>query len=506
MAASYIPPGLSSSSSEEEQETMADEFPDQRPANHPSTTVKGMRQVIWAIKHAPSPTDDERLSGYHDVIELGSRALGRQVRKHLAAHQGLVEDEVEFKKMAGHQHLPEEIPTLWKDQIDDSLTNMTTTISSLPYELLSAILKEAACLNAQGNRFTWTQSRELNTIHGLPSKDVVYRDPYLLLRKTGDLFGKYPTLATSVRRIFFDGYYSTETSGMIINILQYCNRLIIVSLPWTMLRYGSEDDWSRILNPRDNGTVLSSLELLAVDLKKVQLSEPARQKDDKTLDSAKVNLGHLRRLKISGSSNLSPVTDNDLVAMSRTARLVDLHITNTTCLTSQGLLALVRASKDTLRVLEHAPLVDPGFKEPELSANYWGNHMCDEIMQCPQLRSLAICLPTICSDLFRGTSNYWMGDVHVKAAGICKQAAGSLETPVDAQLAIFEILHSVRRFIQTQQAKSIELNILISLGQFIFEPSKNLVHPNFLMGSIDSAGSWPSIQYSANKSYGNGGW
>lgn len=32
---------------------------------------------------------------------------------------------------------------------------MTVTISSLPYELLSAILEEAACLNAQGNRFTY---------------------------------------------------------------------------------------------------------------------------------------------------------------------------------------------------------------------------------------------------------------------------------------------------------------------------------------------------------------
>lgn len=313
---------------------------------------------------------------------------------------------------------------------------------------------------------------------------------------------------------------------MIINILQYCNRLEMVSLPWTMLRYGSEDDWSRILNPRDNGTVLSSLELLAVDLKKVQLSEPARQKDDKTLDSAKVNLGHLRRLKISGTSNLSPIMDGDLVAMSRTARLVDLHITNTTCLTSQGLLALVRATKDTLRVLEHSPLADPGFKDPELSANYWGNHMCKEIVQCPQLRSLAICLPTICSDLFRDTSNCWMGDVHVKAGGICKQASGSIETPVDAQLAIFDILDSARRFMQTQQAKSIELNILISLGlfpsvgvmgyadilagQFIFEPGKNLVHSNFLMGSIDAAGSWPSIQYSSNKGpvdpYGSGDW
>ncbi|KAL8666697.1 MAG: hypothetical protein Q9202_001235 [Teloschistes flavicans] len=460
---------------------------------------------------------------------------------------------------------------------------MTVTILSLPYELLSIILEEAAHQTAEGNRFTygveslssqrilrgnpapdalrwyatdairrvnshwhdwacqyalrtlyirrwrgserWMQSRELDTIHGFPSQDVVYRDPYLLLRKTGDLFGRYPALATSVHRIFFDGYYSTDTSVMIFNILKYCNRLEIVSLPWTMLRYGSEDDWSRILSPRDNGTVLSSLELLAVNLKKVQLSDPARQKDDKTLDSAKVNLGHLRRLKISGSSNLSPVMDRDLVAMSRTARLVDLHITNTTCLTSQGLLALIRASKGTLRVLEHGPLADPCFQDPQLSTDCWGNHMCEEIIQCPQLRSLAISLPTICSDLFGDASNCWMGDVQIKAAGICKRA-GSLKTPVDAQLAIFDVLDSARRFMQTQQAKSIELNIQISLGsflgvcamgytdiqagQFIFEPYKNLVHANFLMGSISAAGSWPSLQYPSSKgpidSYGSAEW
>ncbi|KAL8921298.1 MAG: hypothetical protein Q9172_004124 [Xanthocarpia lactea] len=441
-------------------------------------------------------------------------------------------------------------------------------ISRLPYELLSSILEEAAYSNAQDiQHFTygvdttstkgkvqrtlrghvandslrwlstdairqvntqwhdwacqyalrdlyirrwrgserWTQSRKLDSIQGYPSKDVYYRDPYCSLRKTVALFTNHPSLASSVRRIFFDGFYGIETTAMIFQVLKLCDGLDSVALPWITLRYGSDDDWSHLLRRRDNGTALSSLELLAVDLKQSQIKDHARQIDKRPLDSFKVNFGHLRRIKLSGSSNLMPINDDDLVAISRTAQLQELHITGTTFVTTEGLLALSRASDNTLRVLEHSPLADDGFEHPNASSTDDGSHLCTEIVQCPHLRDLAISLPTICSDLFSEPSVEWVGDVQIRAAGVCGQSKG-LEQSSDARQAFFNILSQARSLIQAQQKRHIDLNIEIFIDHFIFEPSKKLVHADLSVGEILSGGSWPAMPVPSSKGpYGQTG-
>ncbi|KAL8680922.1 MAG: hypothetical protein Q9186_002934 [Xanthomendoza sp. 1 TL-2023] len=338
----------------------------------------------------------------------------------------------------------------------------------------------------------WTQSRKLDSIHGCPSRDVFYRDPYCSLRKTVDLFTKYPSLGSSVRRIFFDGFYGVETNTMILQVLKYCDELDLVSLPWTTLRYGSGEDWSRLLGSRDDGTALTSLELLAVDLKQSQITDHGRHVDKHPLDSPTVNFGHLQRLKLSGSSNLMPVNDDDLIAISRTARLRELHITGTTSVTTKGLVALGRASEDTLRVLEHSPLSDDGFEHPNASCTDDGSHLCEEIVHCPHLRDLAISLPTICGDLFSNTSVNWVGDVQIRAAGICGQS-GRLDKAVEARQAFFNSLSQARALIQAQRKRGVVLNIEIFVDHLIFEPSKSLVHADLSVGEILSAGTWPEL-------------
>ncbi|KAL8694886.1 MAG: hypothetical protein Q9218_000550 [Villophora microphyllina] len=385
---------------------------------------------------------------------------------------------------------------------------MTVTIYSLPYELLSSILEEAAFLNSEDiQQYTygvestsapqkaqrilrghvapdalrwlstdaircvdtkwhdwacqWTQSRELHSVNQHPSKDVVYRDPYLLLRKTVDLFAKHPSLASSVRRIFFDGYYGIETNAMIFRILKHCDKLDTVSLPWTTLRYGSAEDWSHLLRARNNGTVLLSLELLAVDLKQIQLIDRARQVNSRPLESANVSFGHLERLKLSGSSNLLPIQDDDLITISRTAQLREIHVTGTTAITTKGLMAVCRASRETLRVLEHSPLSDDGFEHPHASPT--NGHACEKVVQCSCLNNLAVSLPTFCGDLFLKTSVHWAGEVQIRAAAICGQA-GTLRQNPDSQRALFDVLGQARSLVQAQQGKGIELNIEIFIG------------------------------------------
>ncbi|KAL8672493.1 MAG: hypothetical protein Q9168_003031 [Polycauliona sp. 1 TL-2023] len=351
----------------------------------------------------------------------------------------------------------------------------------------------------------WTESRKLHSIQACPSKDVYYRDPYCSLRKTVDLFTTHPALASSVRRIFFDGFYGIETTGMIFQILKQCDQLDSVALPWITLRYGSHVDWSHLIRRRENGTSLGSLELLAVDLKQSQIKDHARQVDRHPLNSHEVNFGHLRRIKLSGSSNLMPINDDDLVAISRTAQLQEVHITGTTSITTKGLFALSRASEATLRVLEHSPLSDDGFEHPNASSTGDGSHLCKETIRCPHLRDLAISVPTICTDLFSDPSVEWTGDVKIRAAGVCGHPSSFGQSSVSRQ-AFFDVLSQARSLIQAQQRRQIDLNIEIHIDHFIFEPSKQLVHADLSVGEILSAGSWPVMAAPSSKGpYGQTG-
>lgn len=261
---------------------------------------------------------------------------------------------------------------------------------------------------------------------------------------------------------------------MIFDILQHCSGLESASLPWTTLRYGNSHTWEMLLRPRDDGTALSSLELLAVDLKQSQIAEAARQMDRRPLDSAQVSFNQLKRLKLSGSSNLMPINDDDLVSISQTARLHEIHITGTTAVTTKGLIALACASQDTLRVLEHSPLSDDGFKHPDALSAGDGKHLCEEIINCPRLSSLSISLPTMCSTLFSQHSVRWTGDVQIRAAGVC--SLGSLKQSVEARRAVFDILAQSRLLMAAQEAKGIELRIEFFIGTLSADKTRGVIH------------------------------
>ena len=354
----------------------------------------------------------------------------------------------------------------------------------------------------------WMQSRTLDSVHSRPSSIAVYRDPYHSLRKTMQLFEANPTLASCVRRIWFDGYYGAETNAMIFRILNRCSNLDYLTLPWTALRYGNENDWSRLLGRNDQNRSISSLELLAVDLKHSQISNTSNQVDKKPLNSPHVNFSGLKRLKIFGHSNFMPLMDEDLIAISRTAcNLREIHITGTASVTFNGIEALAQSSAESLEVVEHSPLAADGFAHPDLtSLHKQKGHLCERIAQCPRLQSLSLTVTSLCEDLFANTSVNWHGEVQIRTMTICGRPPLFLKHSPYAQTEFWRILDSARFLIAMREKEGVELNIEIFVDNWIFEPRCFLVHGDFDSRVIASQGLWLPERCHSNKGpYGQTG-
>ena len=337
------------------------------------------------------------------------------------------------------------------------------------------------------------QSRSLNTIQTNHSNIAVYRDPYHSLRMTAQFFGSSPSLASCVRKIWFNGYYGYETNTVIFSILRRCNNLDYVTLPWTALRYGNVEDWTHLLGNNQRGRSLSSLELLAVDLKQSQISSSVNQTDREPLLSSKINFSGLRRLKVFGNPNFMPLTDEDLIAISHTAvNLREIHITGTTSVSIDGILTLADSSDETLEILEHSPLAADGFEhsDPALLCSR-RDHFCRKILKYPHLRDLSLSLPALCQDLFADSSVNWHGVVQIRTSTVCGRHPLSLNTSEAAQSQFWSLLNQARVLMASRDRVGVWLNVEIFIDNWIFEPRRSLVHGNLQMGEILSDGIWP---------------
>lgn len=352
------------------------------------------------------------------------------------------------------------------------------------------------------------QSRTLHALKTNPSSIAVYRDPYHSLRNTLQLFESNPALACCVRRISFVGYYGAETNAMIFGILHHCVNLDYVTLPWTALRYGSTEDWSRLLGRNKERHSISSLELLAVDLKQSQINNAANQIDKKPLSSPRADFSGLKRLKIFGQSNFMPLTDDDLIAISHTAvNLRTLHITGTASVTIDGIGALANSSDQTLEVLEHSPLTANGFDHADPNS-LWGQkqHLCPRILECPRLRDLSLSLPSICEDLFSDASVKWSGEMQIRTRTVCGRHPVSLQTSETAQFKFWRILEQARSLMSLRENEGVELDIEIYINNWIFEPRRYRVHGNLDVAEIASDGVWPTEKsWSSKGPYGQTG-
>lgn len=352
------------------------------------------------------------------------------------------------------------------------------------------------------------QSRTLETDQSNSSSVAVYRDPYHSLRMAANLFESNPKLASCVRRIVFDGYYGAETNALILNILRHCNNIDYLTVPWTTLRYGSEEDWSRLLGRNGDGRSISSLEFLAVDLKQSQINNIANQVDKKPLTSSRVDFSGLKRLKIFGDSNFMPVTDDDLVAISHTAvNLREIHITGTSSVTIDGIGALADSSDATLEILEHSPLCADGFAHHDPTSLLGRKeHLCPKILNCPRLRNLSLSLPSLCEKLFSDPSVNWGGEMQIRISTVCGRHPLSLKFTSEAQAQFWGILDQARWLMSLRERDEVKLDIEIFVGSLIFEPRHSLVHGNFDMAEVLSNRAWPTEKTSSSKGpYGQTG-
>ncbi|ORY08839.1 hypothetical protein BCR34DRAFT_488206 [Clohesyomyces aquaticus] len=335
-----------------------------------------------------------------------------------------------------------------------------------------------------------------------PTGTAVYRDPFQSLKHTCRTFDKYPEVASKIKRMWFHGFYTAETDELVFDCLKNCTNLVSVSLPWTAVRHMDSKAWRTLL--LGNGKPLQSLELLATDPTSQQADDPNNQFDLQPFQS--VNFSELRRLKIFGDTTFMPITDRDLYAIARTAQLEEFHLTCISTITIDGVMAVVKASRSTLRVLEHSPRSQDGFWHPHPGSPSDSEHLCELLRSCPKLETLSISLPSLCADLFSNEDVKWAGDLQVRALHLCGHEHG--RSTLEAQEALQKVLRQARGLVQRRASCIIprELYVELFFADCIFEPSLNAVHGDFSLAQLASGGDWPETLTPSGKGpYGSTG-
>ncbi|KAF1812387.1 hypothetical protein P152DRAFT_488002 [Eremomyces bilateralis CBS 781.70] len=350
----------------------------------------------------------------------------------------------------------------------------------------------------------------------------VYRDPFTPLQQTKGLFESHAMLASSVQRLWIHGFNGFENSTDVANIVRACSGLVAISLPWTLLRYLTASDWVRLLR-HGSDNPLVSLEFLSVDLQEAQTNDPQNRANFRALQDSRVNFGSLKRLKLFGDSTFMPITDDDLFAISATASgLEEFHMTCTSSITINGVMSILKASQSTLRVLEHAPRSQDGFDHPHPGSLADGEHICEVLTSCPNLRDLSISVPTMCADLFSNENVRWKGECQVRAAHLCPEALSHAKRQLQqkptkprgkssrdpSQLALASLLVQSRNLINAcnRLRDHDPLSIEIFFSDYIFEPHARSVHGYFEPAETVSHGLWPQLKAPSGKGpYGSTG-
>ena len=335
---------------------------------------------------------------------------------------------------------------------------------------------------------------ELNTN---PKGYALYRDPYGSLKHTHRLFSAAPSAANHVRRLWFNGFYAAATDKLILSVIASCPELTFLSVPWTVLRRGGVVDWVDLLNQNTgHGKPLHSLELTAVSLPNDQATALKQDNTPNPLEDPPVDFSALKRLKIFGNTQHKPICDRDLELIARTATNLEvLDLTNLSTISVAGMLALVKASWQTLRVLEHSPRSDDGFYHP--NPGHIDEQVCKLVAGLPQMRDLSMSVPYMCANLFTNDEVKWRGECQVRSTDICNcvQTTGA-HTRVEKMRETFT---AARELISARRRLGHDLSIEIFFAGCIFEPQKKLVHGDFTLANISSHGQWPMHRQTSTK-------
>jgi hypothetical protein len=96
-----------------------------------------------------------------------------------------------------------------------------------------------------------------------------------------------------------------------------------------------------------------------------------------------------------------------------------LHVTCNSTITISGIMAVVKASRKTLQVLEHSPRSQNGFWHPHPGCASSGDHLCEILRSCSKLKTLSVSLPSVCAHLFCDESVRFRGNMQVRALYLC---------------------------------------------------------------------------------------
>ncbi|KAL1311094.1 hypothetical protein AAFC00_001301 [Neodothiora populina] len=356
--------------------------------------------------------------------------------------------------------------------------------------------------------------RQLYDVYELiekPSGYHVYRDPFGSLKHTEELFAAFPNLAKHARRLWFNGFYTASTDRLILSVLRSCRKLTSVSIPWALLRHGTADEWAHLLGvavPED--PALQTLELQAIDLSAVQERDYNELTITKPLLDPRVDFSNIKRLKLVGDTTWMPITDVDLIAMACTAtNLEELLVTNMSTVTIEGVMALIKASQSSIRIIEHSPLSNDGFFRPHPGVTASGEHICETLTQSPKLRDLSISVPSACECLFAHEDVAWEGECQVRASALCGtpcERPNSAETQRARAAALRDMLDRGRSLISGRARQRRALDIEFFFAECIFDLRDCVVHGDFALAEISSGGRWPLLKTSSPKGpYGTTG-
>jgi len=220
-----------------------------------------------------------------------------------------------------------------------------------------------------------------------------------------------------------------------------------------------------------------------------------------------VDFSRLRRLKVFGDSTFMPIDDRDLQAIAHTATsLEEFHLTCLSTISIDGVMAVVKSSHSTLRVLEHSPRSNDGFFHPHPGSLPDSEHLCTVLTNCPKLETVSLSVPSMCPILFANENVRWAGDLQVRAARLCGHEHG--RSTHEAQLTLQQLLQQARRLVaaRSKSHNPEELYIELFFADFIFEPHLNAVHGDFQLAELASGGSWPVSRTMSRKGpYGTTG-
>ena len=209
-----------------------------------------------------------------------------------------------------------------------------------------------------------------------------------------------------------------------------------------------------------------------------------------------VSFTHLTYLKVHEEYSTMAVTDEDLIAVARTANNIrELHITSRINKLLEGIGALVKFSRLSLEVLA---LDSPG---PEPRQEYLDRceTFYNSIVHSPQLRRLHIPYLAIALEILVQGRNSWGGPVLLQLSSSLKRDfGGNVQSP-----GIFwQLLEQARSFTALcSQSGADRVKLDIYSGSYLFEPERSLVHGHFEKDDPDvpERGHWDVDLKASNK-------